>query len=95
MLSVRLPVRAEPYDHDATMAFFENLLPEGEGRDLIAQARQFSVSDVPGLLGMVGGDCAGAVTIWPEGTPPPARPAVAERAGLVEAWLREGRTKPS
>jgi serine/threonine-protein kinase HipA len=75
LLSVRLPVRPEPYDHDATLAFFENLLPEGEGRDLIAQARQFSPSDVPGLLGMVGGECAGAVSIWPEGMSPPAEPA--------------------
>jgi serine/threonine-protein kinase HipA len=74
-LSVRLPVRREPYDHDATFAFFENLLPEGEGRDLIAQARQFSPGDVAGLLGMVGGECAGAVSIWPEGIAPPAEPA--------------------
>jgi serine/threonine-protein kinase HipA len=74
-LSVRLPVRREPYDHDATMAFFENLLPEGEGRDLIAQARQFSPADVPGLLGMIGGECSGAVSIWPEGTSPPEKPA--------------------
>ena len=75
LLSVRLPVRPEPYDHDATMAFFENLLPEGESRDLIAQARQFSPSDVPGLLGMVGGECAGAVSIWPEGMSPADQPA--------------------
>jgi serine/threonine-protein kinase HipA len=75
VLSVRLPVRAEPYDHDATTTFFENLLPEGEGRDLISQARQFSPADVPGLLGMVGGECAGAVSIWPEGITPPAQPA--------------------
>lgn len=74
-LSVRLPVRAKPYDHDTTTAFFENLLPEGEGRDLISQARQFSPGDVPGLLGVVGGECAGAVSIWPEGISPPAQPA--------------------
>lgn len=74
-LSVRLPVRPDPYGHDAAMAFFENLLPEGEGRDLIAQARQFSAGDVPGLLGMVGGECAGAVSLWPTGVVPPAEPA--------------------
>jgi serine/threonine-protein kinase HipA len=74
-LSVRLPVRREPYDHDAAIAFFENLLPEGEGRDLIAQARHYSPSDVAGLLGMVGGECAGAVSIWPEAIVPPEHPA--------------------
>lgn len=73
-LSVRLPVRAQPYDHEATMVFFENLLPEGEGRDLIAQARQFSPADVSGLLGMIGGECAGAVSLWPEGVAPPGEP---------------------
>jgi serine/threonine-protein kinase HipA len=71
---VRLPVRAEPYDHDATTAYFENLLPEGEGRDLIAQARHFSPSDVAGLLGMIGGECAGAVSLWPTGRVPPETP---------------------
>jgi len=74
-LSVRLPVRAAPYDHDPTLVFFENLLPEGEGRDLIAQARQFSPGDVTGLLGMIGGECAGAVSLWPAGQGPPREPA--------------------
>ncbi|HET7232384.1 MAG TPA: HipA N-terminal domain-containing protein [Longimicrobium sp.] len=74
-LSVRLPVSPDPYEHDAVMVFFENLLPEGEGRDLIAQARHFSAGDVPGLLGMVGGECAGAVSLWPTGVVPPVEPA--------------------
>ncbi|HZG41464.1 MAG TPA: type II toxin-antitoxin system HipA family toxin, partial [Longimicrobium sp.] len=75
VLSVRLPVRAEPYGHDATMVFFENLLPEGEGRDRIAQAKQFSPADVSGLLGMIGGECAGAVSLWPAGVAPSSKPA--------------------
>src|SRR4051812_11148495 len=74
LVSVRLPVRAEPYEHEATTAYFENLLPEGEGRDLVAQARHFSPSDVAGLLGMIGGECAGAVSLWPTGTVPPEKP---------------------
>ncbi|HEX8393284.1 MAG TPA: HipA domain-containing protein [Longimicrobium sp.] len=74
-LSIRLPVRPEPYDHEATTVFFENLLPEGEGRDLIAQARHYSPGDVGGLLGMVGGECAGAVSLWPAGESPSAQPS--------------------
>lgn len=74
-LSVRLPVRARPYDHGATIAFFENLLPEGDGRDLVAHARHFSPDDVPGLLGAIGGECAGAVSLWPHGERPPETPA--------------------
>lgn len=81
VLSVRLPVRPEPYDHDATTAFFENLLPEGESRDLISLARQFSPADVPGLLGTVGGECAGAVSIWPEGVAPPEQPSYRRLGG--------------
>ncbi|HEU0013427.1 MAG TPA: HipA N-terminal domain-containing protein, partial [Longimicrobium sp.] len=74
-LSVRLPVRPAPFDHDATVVFFENLLPEGDSRDLLAQARQFSPGDVTGLLGMIGGECAGAVALWPPGLRPPPEPA--------------------
>lgn len=74
-LSVRMPVRTEPYDHQATLVFFENLLPEGEGRELIAQARHHSPADVAGLLGMIGGECAGAVSLWPTGVAPPGEPA--------------------
>lgn len=73
-LSVRLPVRQEPYGHQEAMAFFDNLLPESDARDLIAQARHYDPSDVAGLLGAIGGECAGAVALWPEGTPPPSEP---------------------
>lgn len=73
-LSVRLPVRPEPYGHQEAMAFFDNLLPESDARDLIAQARHYDPSDVVGLLGAIGGECAGAVALWPEGTSPPREP---------------------
>ena len=71
-LSVRLPVRAEPYAHREAAAFFDNLLPEEDARAAIAQAARFSVSDTVALLGAVGGECAGAVSLWPEGMTPPA-----------------------
>jgi serine/threonine-protein kinase HipA len=86
-ISVRMPVRVEAYGHEATTVFFENLLPEGEGRDLIAQARHFAPADVAGLLGMVGGECAGAVSLWPAGMAPSEQPTYRSLADVEMAAL--------
>ncbi len=57
-----VPGRCEtPY----VAAFFENLLPEGEPRNLISMREQ--VNSVFGLLSRVGGESAGAYTLVPEG----------------------------
>ena len=73
-ISVRMPVRAEVYDHNATLAFFDNLLLESDTRTALAREVKQDQRDVAGLLGQVGGECAGAVAIWPHGTRPPDRP---------------------
>jgi serine/threonine-protein kinase HipA len=70
-LSVRLPVREEVYDHEATLAFFDNLLLESDTRVALARAAQQDQRDIPGLLGQVGSECAGAVALWPHGQEPP------------------------
>ncbi|HXI64969.1 MAG TPA: HipA domain-containing protein [Gemmatimonadales bacterium] len=70
-VSVRLPVREEPYGPEETRAFFDNLLAESDVRGIIARATQHDLADLPGLLGQVGGECAGAVSLWPHETPPP------------------------
>lgn len=49
-------------------AFFENLLPEGDQRKLIAMREH--VSSVYGLLAKVGGESAGPVVLLPEGEQP-------------------------
>lgn len=64
-LSVRLQVRAEPYVEADARPFFENLLPEEEYRRLIAAGLGLSPGNTAGLLGAIGGECAGAVSIWP------------------------------
>ena len=73
-VSVRLPVRRLPYPDHQTLPCFENLLPEGEMRRLLAGSVHRSEDDVAGLLGVFGGECAGALMLWPEGTTPPASP---------------------
>jgi serine/threonine-protein kinase HipA len=73
-LSVHLPTRSEPFGHDASDAYFANLLPEDEYRRLVAKVVGQSDRNIAGLLGAIGGECAGAVSIWPAGEVPPAVP---------------------
>ncbi len=73
-LSVRLPVRAVVYDHAATLAFFDNLLLESNTRAALARGTQHDQHDVPGLLGQVAGECAGAVSLWEHGRERPREP---------------------
>jgi serine/threonine-protein kinase HipA len=71
-LSLSLPVRAEPF-HDAyAQPFFANLLPEAEIRHLIAKNLGVSEKNDFALLEAIGGECAGAVSLFPEGTKLPA-----------------------
>ena len=70
-LSIRLPITSETYGHEPTLVFFDNLLLESDLRREIASLTKQDSSDMPGLLGRVGGECAGAVAIWPIATEPP------------------------
>jgi serine/threonine-protein kinase HipA len=69
-VSVRMPVIPAPYDHNATLVFFDNLLLESDTRAELAQLERRDASDVAGLLGRVGAECAGAVSVWPHGSSP-------------------------
>ena len=73
-ISVRLPARAEAYGHEESDAFFANLLPEDEYRRLIARVVGQSDRNIAGLLGAIGGECAGAVSVWPAGEGPSSKP---------------------
>jgi serine/threonine-protein kinase HipA len=73
-LSVSLPKRAEPYPDSSAGPFFRNLLPEQAFRRLIATAVGTAPENSIALLGAIGGECPGAVSIWPEDSGPPANP---------------------
>ena len=88
-ISVRMPVRATPYDHAATLVFFDNLLLETDTRAELAQIDRRDASDVAGLLGRVGAECAGAVSLWPHGTPPAPPTYRALSIAEVEALFDE------
>jgi serine/threonine-protein kinase HipA len=102
-ISVKLPVSGDPYGHGATLAFFDNLLLESDTRSELARLERRDASDVAGLLGRVGAECAGAVSLFPAGEPrqaPSYRPLTIDEVDalfderfahrLVEAMI-EGR----
>lgn len=71
-VSVSLPKRAEPFDRRQTRPFFAGLLPEEGQRVAVARALGVSKANDFRLLEQLGGDVAGALTLWPEGSAPPA-----------------------
>lgn len=66
-LSFQLPRQTTPFGNRQTQAFFENLLPEGAVRQVLAQHR---VQGVIQTLTRYGQDCAGAIVVTPEPIPP-------------------------
>lgn len=65
-ISLSLPVRTEPYLNDEAQPYFANLLPEGDTRTLIEARLGTPRGDDFALLRLIGGDCAGAITLFPE-----------------------------
>jgi serine/threonine-protein kinase HipA len=74
-LSLSLPFRLEPFSPEVSHQFFANLLPEGAVRDFVAQRHRVSPDNDFGLLAAIGGDCAGAVSLYPGGERPTDRTA--------------------
>lgn len=69
-ISLSLPVREKPYLNDEAHPYFANLLPEGDTRTLIEARLGTPRGDDYALLRLIGGDCAGAITLFPEGQTP-------------------------
>ena len=63
-LTVRMPIREEKYPHAFAYSFFENLTPEGEPLELIANRLRLSENNPFSILEKIGGDCAGAVALY-------------------------------
>jgi serine/threonine-protein kinase HipA len=73
-LSLSLPKQGEPFPDSRAGPFFRNLLPEQAYRRLIANSARTAPENSVALLGAIGGECPGAVSIWPAGTAPPSEP---------------------
>jgi serine/threonine-protein kinase HipA len=68
-ISVSLPLQAEPLKGEKVRAFFSNLLPEAAIRTAISQKLGLSEQNAFGLLGALGGDCAGALSVYDSPAP--------------------------
>jgi len=70
-LSRSLPLRIAPFHGRHTRPFFAGLLPDEGPRQQIASVLGISERNDFAMLERIGGECAGAVTLLPEGVPPP------------------------
>lgn len=69
-LSASLPLQCESFNHQTTAAFFSGLLPDDGVRQRLARYLGISEKNTFGLLEEIGGECAGAVSVYPEGFSP-------------------------
>jgi len=104
-LSVSLPLEGDGFADQLTRAFFDNLLPERDTAraDVIARY-DLANDDIAGILFHMGKDCAGAVSVLPEGAPPTKVPGNLEtdydmlsdgRLRAIVAALHERRPLPA
>lgn len=70
-ISCSLPKRPRPFSQRACRPFFAGLLPEESQREAIAAALGISQGNDFALLEALGGDVAGALSLWPAGEVPP------------------------
>ncbi|CEJ10667.1 Serine/threonine-protein kinase HipA [bacterium YEK0313] len=74
-LSLSLPLTDKRFGDVACRPFFDNLLQERSEALATVMAREgLSRGDVAGLLYHLGKDCAGAISVLPEGAPPVKSP---------------------
>ena len=71
-ISFSLPKREQPFTQRQCRPFFAGLLPEEAQREVIAGAIGISKGNDFAFLEALGGDVAGALSLWPEGEVPPA-----------------------
>src|SRR6266540_6068025 len=83
-LSLSLPLRPDPFLDDESHPFFANLLPEEKIRAVIARNLGVSLNNDFGLLERIGGDCAGAVSLYPETGEPKSEPGTYRQLTLDE-----------
>jgi serine/threonine-protein kinase HipA len=69
-ISISLPKRTEVFGQRECRPFFAGLLPEEAQRDEAAHALGLSRGNDFALLKALGGDVAGALTLWPTDEPP-------------------------
>lgn len=86
-VSHSLPLREAPFTQRESRPFFDGLLPEEAQRDAVAAALGVSKGNHFKLLEELGGEVAGALTLWPVGEPPPGDTSSGKMQRLSEGEL--------
>ncbi|RWP37999.1 type II toxin-antitoxin system HipA family toxin [Mesorhizobium sp.] len=71
-ISFSMPLQDAPYADRVVRPFFSGLLPDEGARQRLAGALGISAGNAFGLLEVIGGECAGALSLYPAGQTPPA-----------------------
>ncbi|HEY9212284.1 MAG TPA: type II toxin-antitoxin system HipA family toxin [Ancylobacter sp.] len=71
-ISFSMPLQEAPYADRVVRPFFSGLLPDEGARQRLAGALGLSVGNAFGLLEVIGGECAGALSLYPSNQTPPA-----------------------
>jgi serine/threonine-protein kinase HipA len=65
-ISASLPLQEGAFGHFVTAAFFSGLLPDEDVRRRLARYLRISEKNTFALLKEIGGECAGAISLYPE-----------------------------
>ena len=87
-ISVSLPLQEEAFSWRKTLPFFEGLLPEESQLRAASEVLGISDKNVFGLLEALGGDVAGALSLWPSGKTPPAAESSAPTVLSPDAFIK-------
>jgi len=71
-ISFSMPLQEASYVDRVVRPFFSGLLPDEGARQRLAGALGLSAGNVFGLLEVIGGECAGALSLYPAGQAPPS-----------------------
>lgn len=71
-ISFSMPLQEAPYTDRVARPFFSGLLPDEAARQRLAGALGISSGNAFGLLEVIGGECAGALSLYPAGQTPPS-----------------------
>ena len=67
VISVSMPLTRTPYGNAVARPYFSGLLPDESARTRLAAALGISDTNAFGMLEIIGGDCAGALALFPFG----------------------------
>lgn len=69
-ISISMPLSNNSFEHHIVSTFFSGLLPDEGVRFRLAKYLHLSEKNIFGLLDAIGGECAGAISVYPEGKKP-------------------------